>query len=571
MPLSEEIKKEIRKYAIKNAMDYGKAKPETVIAKVIRSVPKDQIPELKSTVDSTINEVNLLTKEQLSSEYALYEKEFDAAYEKKAEATSKPRMELEGAVKGNFATRFAPEPSGYMHIGHASAAFLTQEFAKLYDGKVFLYFDDTNPEKETQEFVDSYKKDTQWLGLKFDKEYYASDNMPLMYDCARKMITSGKAYACECDSEKIKKNRFEGIECEHRSQSPEQNIKKFEDMVENRYDEEKIVIRIKGDMKSQNTALRDPTILRIKKHPHYRQGTKYVVWPTYDFNTPINDSVNGVTDPIRTKEYELRGPLYEMVLDYLGMRKPHMHLHARLSIKGQPRQKREIRKLITEGVIKSFDDPRLVTITALRRRGIRAEAIREFVLSFGMSNIESVVTLAPLFAYNKRLIDDDAKRLYYVPAPVDVEVKNLQPTDVEIKLHPSKDLGSRRYTVKNNLYISGEDASGLKDNDVIRLKELFNISMKKIDDAWSGEIVKSETDKRFQWVCDGNYLKCTILVPGDVIDEEGRFKKDSLRKNEGYIEVYASSLKEHEIVQLERFGFCILDDKNSMQFIFISK
>lgn len=571
MPLTKEITEEIRKYAVKNAMEYGKARAENVMGKVIRSVPKGDAAELKGTVDRIVDEVNLLSEDQLSKEYEIYEEGFEEQYEKKVEATSKPKMVLEGATVGNFATRFAPEPSGYMHVGHSSAAFLAQEFARIYEGKLFLYFDDTNPEKETQEFVDSFKKDLDWLGIKFDKEYYASDNIEKIYDYARKLIKSGNAYACECTSEQTKANRFEGKECEHRDAKSEDNLKKFEMMLENKYDEEKIVIRIKGDMKSQNTALRDPTILRIKKDRHYRQGSKYVVWPIYDFNTPINDSISGVTDAIRTKEYELRGELYDMVLDYLGLAKPRVHLHARIAIKGQPRQKREIRKLITDGYIKGYDDPRLVTISALRRRGIQPDAIREFVLKFGMSNVESTVDIGSLLAYNKRIIDPDSKRIYYVPGPIDIEVKDLKPMSVELSLHPSKEMGSRKYDVNNKFYISGEDASTLKDDDIIKLKELFAIKVKWDYDSWTAQTVKSETDRRFQWVCDGNYVKCSVLVPGDVVDEKGDFKKDSLRVNLGYIESYATSLKEREIVQLERFGFCILDNKNEMQFIFISK
>jgi glutamyl-tRNA synthetase len=570
MPLSKEIVKNIRKYAIKNAIDYGKAQPANVIGKAIRSVPKEQIPELKSEVEKIVNEVNSLSKTQLEKEYKTYEKEFDAQYEKKVEETSKPRMILEGATKGDFATRFAPEPSGYMHIGHASAAFLAQEFSKIYDGKLLLYFDDTNPEKETQEFVDSCKNDLQWLGIKFDREYYASDNMQSIYDCARKLLKSGKAYACECSLEEIKKDRFEGKECKHRNSKSEENLKKFELMLQNKYDDGKIIIRIKGDMKSQNTALRDPTIMRIKKQSHYRQGTKYVVWPTYDFNTPINDSMNGVTDAIRTKEYVLRGPLYDMVLDYLGMRKPRVHLHARIQIKGQPRSKRWIRKLISEGYVKGYDDPRLVTIVALRRRGIQPEAIREFVLGFGMSNADTVVDIAPLLFHNRKIIEKKAKHLYYVPAPVDIELDLEKPFKTSIKLHPSENLGTRDYTVTKKIYISGEDAADIKDKEVISLKDLFNLKIKK-DDPLTGKVVSTKSEKRLQWVSDGNFIKCNILVPGEIVDEEGNFKKDSLRVNEGYIESYATNLKEKEIVQLERFGFCILDDKKKAQFILISK
>lgn len=571
MPIAKETIKEIRKHAIKNAIDYGSARADNVIGRVIRSIPKEDVEELKSAIEKIVNEVNSLSKDQLKKEYEPYKKEFEEKYEKKVESTSKPRMELEGATKGDFATRFAPEPSGYLHIGHASAAFLAQEFSRIYEGRLFLYFDDTNPEKETQEFVDAIKKDLKWMGIKFDNEYYASDNIQLIYGCARKLIKSGKAYADECMQEEIKKNRFDGKECIHRNAGIDDNLKKFEMMIANNYEEEKIVIRLKGDMKSLNTAMRDPTLLRIKKDKHYRQGTKYTAWPTYDFNTPINDSLNGITDAIRTKEYELRGELYDTILDYLDMRKPRVHLHARLSIKGQPRQKREIRKLITDGHISGFDDPRLVTIAGLRRRGIQPEAIREFVLSFGMTLVDSVVDIAPLLSDNKKIIDNSAKRIYYVPAPIDLEVKNLKPTNVEMKLHPSKEMGSRKYAVNNKFYISGDDASALQDNDVIKLKELFSLKVKKEDDSWTGEIVDSDSEKRFQWVCDGNYIKCRVLVPGDVVDESGNFRAESLRVNQGYIESYAANLNEREIVQLERFGFCVLDDKKNMQFIFISK
>lgn len=571
MPLNSETKSLIRKYAVKNAIDYGKARMEKVLGKVIKSVPKEDIKNLKLSIEETIKEVNSLSKEQLHKEYESYEQEFEEQYEKKAEASSKPRMELDGAQSGNFATRFAPEPSGYLHIGHASAAFLASKFAKIYKGKVFLYFDDTNPEKETQEFVDSDKKDLKWLHIKFDREYYASDSIEKLYDYARQLIKSEKAYACDCNPEETKRNRFEGIECRHRNTKSEDNLKKFQDMLDNKYEEEKIVIRIKGDMKSLNTTLRDPTIMRIKMHAHYRQGKKYVVWPTYDFNTPINDSINGVTDAIRTTEYNLRGELYDMVLDYLNLRKPRMHLHARISIKGQPRQKREIRKLIDEGLLEGYDDPRLVTIAALKRRGIEPEAIKEFVLKFGMSNVDSVVDLAPLLAESKRIVDPVAKRLYYVQSPVAVEAKNFKSSEVELNLHPSNDLGSRKYTVKNKFYISNEDATDLKDNDVIKLKGLFNLKLKKSGSSWTGDITDQETQKRFQWVCDGNYLPCKVLVPEDPLDSEGNFRKGSLKVSDGYVENYAANLKEHEIVQFERFGFCILDDKKKMQFILISK
>jgi len=202
---------------------------------------------------------------------------------------------------------------------------------------------------------------------------------------------------------------------------------------------------------------------------------------------------------------------------------------------------------------------------------VQPEAIKEFVLDFGMSNADSVVDISPLFTHNRRIIDNTAKRLYYVPGPVDVELNSDEKFTVKMKLNPSADAGIREYDIAGKIYISGEDASGLKDNDVINLKDLFSLEIKKGEDSLIGTIVEKKGDKRLQWVSEGNFIKGSILVPGDLVDEEGNFIKGSLRTNEGYIESYASNLKERDIVLLERFGFCILDNRKSMQFIFISK
>jgi len=542
-----------------------------VFGRVVRSVPKGKMDELKAAIEKTVKEINSLSKDQLAKEYRQYEKEFERQEELKAESTSKPKMVLEGAAKGSFAIRFAPEPSGYLHIGHASAAFLAQEFARIYNGKNFLYFDDTNPEKEKQEFVDSAKLDLEWLGIKFEKEYYASDNIEKIYEYAKQLIKSDKAYACECDPDLIKKNRFEGKGCKHRDAKVNENLDKFEMMLKGKYDEGKIIVRFKGDIKSANTALRDPTLLRIKKAAHYRQGNKYVLWPTYDLNTPINDSLNGVTDAIRTKEYEFRDELYNMILDILKLRKPRLHLHSRIRIKGQPSSKRITTKLVEEGKLNGFDDPRLFTVAALRRRGIQPEAIREFVLNFGMSKADNAIDPSFLFNYNKKIIVPQSKRLFYVPGPIDLEIKNLKLTSIDLKLHPSKDMGTRKYEVSNNFYVSGKDAATFKNGDIVRLKEFMSLKVRKEDDSWIGEETKAETDKVLQWVCDGMKMKCSVLIPGELVDGEDNFKIGSMDVNYGYVESYANSLKEREIVQFERFGFCILDNKKEMKFIFISK
>jgi glutamyl-tRNA synthetase len=573
--LDKEMKIVIRKYAIKNALDYGKASAHSVLGKVLSKAPdaKANMGELKAEIERAVADVNALTGEALQEESKRYLGEFEEEQKAKEEKTSKPRMVLEGAVSGSFVTRYPPSPNGYMHIGHAEAAYLAKEFAGIYDGRIFLYFDDTNPEKDRQEFVDAMKRDLKWLGISFDKEYYASDSIELMYESARKLLAGGDAYVCLCDLEKLKRGRFDGIECEHREQQSKENLGMFEAMLKGEYEEGAAIVRLKGDMKSVNTAMRDPTLLRIKRHPHYRQGDKYTVWPTYDLNTPVNDSVHGVTDVIRSKEYELRDQVCSRVLRSLKMREPRIHSIARLVIKNNITHKSGLNKLIREGVLEGYDDPRLVTISALRVRGVQPEAIRNFVLRFGMSKTDSSMSIDMLFAENKKVIDPIAKHLFFVRDPVKVTVKDAPKADAKLRLHPSNDMEFREYRTGGTFYIDHEDASALESGEVIRLKELFGL---KVTAKSSGEIsaealAAQQGGRVVQWVSDQNYVKCSVVVPGELLNEDGGINKDSLKIVEGYVEAYATKLKLHDIVQFERFGYCVLDDDKTMKFIFISK
>ncbi|MGC8651825.1 MAG: glutamate--tRNA ligase [Candidatus Micrarchaeia archaeon] len=563
------------KYAVKNAIDYGKASISSVLGKVLSKLSKEEkgdIKQIEADVTEIVKHVNSMGVAELGALYKKYDSEFRAEEKVKVEATSKPSMVLEGAESGSFATRYAPEPNGFMHIGNAKAAILAAEFAKIYKGKIFLYFDDTNPEKEEQRFVDAIRSDSEWLGIQFDGEYYASDSIDDVYKYAEQAIRNGKAYVCTCTPEQMKADRFHARECKHRSQSVEENLQLFEAMLSGKFEEGAAVLRLKGDMKSQNTVMRDPTIMRVKKHAHYRQGNKYIVWPTYDFNTPIMDSLHGITDAIRSKEYELRNELYYAVLDAIGLRKPRMHLEARLVIKNNVTHKRELRALISEGKLSGYDDPRLVTIAALRRRGIQPEAIKRFVLRFGMSMVDSVVSIDMLMSENKSIIDPIAKRFFYVENPVKLIVSNAQSQSVSLRMHPVSDMGSRSYTVGDTFYISSSD-SALSDGETIRLKDLYSIKIvSHTSSAISAErIGEGAHAKKLQWVSEGNFVKCDITVPGNPLNDDGSFNENSLQHSHGYIESAAASLSKGSIVQLERYGYCIVDETKNMGFILISK
>ncbi len=570
MPIDEKTKALVRKFAIKNAIDYGKADIGSVLGKVIPQSKGIPIPDLKKEVEAVIKEVNKMKKDALEKEYKPFEKEFEKKAEETAEKTAKPNLEIEGAVDGKVATRFPPEPSGYMHVGHVKQALISAELSRIYKGKLFLFFDDTNPEKAKQEFVDSMKVDLAWLGLKFDKEYYSSDFVEKVYDYARQLIEKKKAYVCMCSRDDMKDKRFNGIECSHRSQPVKENLKLFNDMVSGKYKEGEAVVRWTGDMKAQNTILRDPVLLRIVDTPHYKTGTKYKVWPAYDFNTPIMDSINDVTDVVRSKEYELHDELGMQILKALGLRIPRYHLEARLNIVGNIVQKRDIRKLVEEGKLSGWDDPRLMTIMSLRRRGIAPEAIRNFILRLGMTKTDSSVPLDMLLAENKKVIDPIAKHMFFVADPVKLVVNGAEKEKTEIRLHPTNDFGMRKYEIGDTFYISKEDSAALKNGDSIRLKDLIDIKITKKGKTIEAE--KGEGGKKvIQWVSESNYVKCTVLVPLPIVDDKDNFNPNSLETVSGYVESYAEKLKEHEIVQFERFGYCILDDKKKMRFIFISK
>ena len=568
-----EIEEAIRKYAIKNAIDYGKASEKAVLGKVLSGIPdaRSDMKALTQSIAKIVAQVNQMDKAELEREYSRHESEF-AAFDKKKAEEAVPKFVLEGAVKGDFATRYAPAPNGYMHIGHIKAALMAREFATIYEGKIFLYFDDTNPEKDKQEYVDEMKKDLQWAGIKFDDEYYASDNIDAVYNGARKLISEGRAYVCECDGEKISKERYEGKECAHRSRPQQENIELFEKMVGGKIGEGEAILRFRGDMSSQNTTLRDPVIIRIKKQEHYRQGKKYFAWPTYDLNTPIMDSMHGVTDVIRSKEFELRDELAAMILDALGLRKPKIHSEARLVISNNVTHKRELNELISGGELMGWDDPRLVTVSALRRRGIVPEAIWKFVLRFGMSKTDSKVDISMLLSENRKIIDATSKRLFYVEKPVLLRVKGNAAMEVSLRMHPGSEIGNRKYEIGEELFISANDAAALKVGSVVRLKDLFDVKILGTGNEPTAERVHDlQYTWIIQWVPGNSYVECSVMIPGNPVDKDHKFLKESMGSSGGYVEGYARQLEKHETIQFERFGFCILDSKQAMQFIFISK
>jgi glutamyl-tRNA synthetase len=556
----------IRKHVLKNAFDYGKANAGAIVGKVIAESP-DCKKDMKSTmaaINAEISRVSKLDKSAIEKEMGDFE-----YVEKKEE---KKGLDIPGAEQGKVVVRYPPEPNGWPHIGHAKAFCLSWSIAKKYGGKIMLRWDDTNPEAEKAEYLDAIRSGIKWLQIDYDEEKYCSDYIPQMYELCAKLISQGDAYFCKCRQEDVSKGREDMARCTCFGQSPDAHLSEWNKMLNGTTPEGGGTIRLKGDMASQNTVMRDPTLFRILTTPHYRQGSKFRVWPTYDFQGSVMDSILGITQPIRSKEYELRDELYVYLLKKLGLRVPQMISISRLAIKNAPISKRLLRPLVESGKLWGWDDPRLPTLAGLERRGIMPQAIRDFVLAFGISKVESEPDMEALLAENRKLLDPISPHYFFVADPVELKVEGLEHQEIELKLHPKKDMGMRPVAVSSTLYIPKADAAAFKVGDIFRLKDLCNVQIDAIDT--SGRIVgrhvpDSTVPKKIQWVSTDK-IPCTALIPGDLLDASGEFNTESLKSAEGFCEGACVNIKQGDIIQFERFGFCRLDktEGGSLTFVF---
>ncbi len=560
--IDNDAKDLVRKLALKNALEHdGKARPDTIVAKIIgvkpelRKEAKTIISEIKIIVD----EVNKLSVNEQKAELERTAPEMLVQEQKEKKNALPP---LPNAEIGKVVTRFPPEPNGYPHIGHAKAVIIDEEYAKMYNGKLILRFDDTNPLKEKLEYYDAIKDGIEWLGVKPHMFKNTSDDMELIYKYGKQMLEIGAAYVCTCAIDTVRENRKNCMECECRQLDSPDNFERWDKMFKE-YKPNQAIVRFKGDMKSENTVMRDPTLFRIIEGEHPLKGKKHRVWPTYDFAASIEDSIDGVTHAMRTKEYELRSELYYAIIDKLKLRKPLMIEFSRLEFEGMPVSKRKIKPLIEQGLVKSWDDPRMPTLVALKRRGILPEAIRKFVLTLGFTKADTKPPFDVLESINRKMIDPSSIRLFFVTEPFLLQVKNAPPRKVKIKNHPDTDMGVREVSVGSTFYIGGNDVKKMKTGSEVRLIDLYNVKIDSIGDQVIGTYDSDEIRNipKIQWVSQSDAVKMTVMVPRTLyIGEE--YNPDSLEVVEGYAESYVSKLKPDDRVQFVRFGFCRIDSAN---------
>jgi Glutamyl- and glutaminyl-tRNA synthetases len=566
--MNEEIKNEIRKMTLQNAFEHGgETREKIILGKILGTKPefRTKVKEISVEIAEIVSNVNQLSIKEQKKEIDKKFPEILAPKEKIQERKGLP--ELKNAQQGKVITRFPPEPNGYPHIGHAKAAIINSEYAKMYGGKFILRMDDTNPEAERMEYHAAIKVGLEWLGIKFDTVKNTSDDMEVFYEKGLELINSGKAYVCKCKRDDISKNRRERKDCKCSRENVDKNINNWEKM-ETKFKPGEAIVRFRGNMKADNAVMRDPVLFRIIHGKHYTVGEKYRIWPSYDFAVAIEDSIDGVTHAYRSKEFELRKELIDAILDSLNMRKPEQGFFSRLEFKGMPISKRIIKPLIEDRKVSWYDDPRLPTLEGLKKRGIKPEAIRKFIMSLGLTKANTLAPFDSLEAFNRKFVDGDSIRLFMVNNPRKLIVKNLSITSVEISNHPVNDMGKRKIDVDKNFYISGDDIQNIEEGTQIRLLGLGNILITKKGNELEGEYVKEgdiASIPKIQWVSQKTAHRIKIIIPKILFINE-KFNENSLEELDVYSEPHYLQLKEGEEIQFVRFGYCRKDSQNQAIF-----
>ena len=517
--------------------------------------------------------------------------------------------DLAEGVYDHVCTRFPPEPNGYLHIGHAKSILLNYGLAQEYGGTFHMRFDDTNPTKEKMEFVDSIKEDIKWLGADWGEHlYFASDYFDQMYECAVKLIKKGKAFVCDLTAEEMREYRGTltepGKESPYRNRSVEENLKLFEEMREGKYKDGEKVLRAKIDMASPNINMRDPIIYRVAHMTHHNTGDKWCIYPMYDFAHPIEDAIEGITHSICTLEFEDHRPLYDWVVRECEFKNPPRQIEfAKLYLTNVVTGKRYIKKLVEDGIVDGWDDPRLVSIAALRRRGFTPESIKMFIDLCGVSKAQSSVDYAMLEYCIREDLKMKKPRMMAVLDPVKLVIDNypedqIEYLDVANNLE-NEELGSRKVPFGRELYIEREDFMEeppkkyfrLFPGNEVRLMHAYFVKCVSYEKDENGKVTvvhctydpETKAGSGFtgrkvkgtiHWVPASHAVKAEVRLYENLIDEEkGVYNKEdgSLNLNpnslivikDAFVEPSFEGYGAYDSFQFVRNGFYCIDAHDS--------
>lgn len=516
---------------------------------------------------------------------------------------------------GRVLTRFPPEPNGYLHIGHVKSICLNFGIGKKYHGETNVRFDDTNPTKEEVEYVNSILEDVKWLGFKWKEPvHYASDYFPELYEFACKLIRMGLAYVDDQTSEEIHDTRGDlthpGKESPWRNRSVEENLKLFQEMKEGKYKDGEKVLRAKIDMASPNMVMRDPVIYRILHATHHRTGDQWCIYPLYDFAHPLSDALEGITHSICTLEFEERRPLYEWCLQaFDGEEKPRQIEFARLNVTTMITSKRKLRRMVEAGVVSGWDDPRMPTISGIRRRGYTPESLRMFCDQIGVAKADNVVSIAQLEHCIREDLKGKAPRIMAVIDPVKVVLTNYPEGKIEyVTLEnnsENEEMGTRQVPFGRNLYIEREDFMETPVKKFFRMTPGKEVRLKGAYIVRCDEVIKDEAgniqeihctcdmdtrsgspgaDRKVKgtlhWVCADTAVDITsrlydyLISPDDVDDGRDfmeKINKDSLTVMQSKAEPAILDYKAGDRFQFLRKGYFIIDQDTTEGHIVVNR
>lgn len=541
----EETRELIEKYALQNAVKY-KAAPNAgaVMGKLMGEHPelRARAKEVSPLVNEVLAEIEKTSLEEWQKRLEAIAPELIAELSIKKEP-DKGLPALEGAENG-VVMRFAPNPNGPPTLGSARGIIVNSEYVKKYGGTFIIRFDDTDPVKKRPmpEAYGWYLEDCNWLGAKPDLVITASERIDRYYPIAEELIRRGGAYVCGCAQGVFKEHKDKGVPCAHRDQSVEQNLELWKQMLDGRMAEGQAVLRVKTDMSHKDPAIRDWPAFRIVTAPHPLVGDRYRVWPLLDFESAVEDHLLGTTHILRGKDLADSGSRQRYLYQYLGWEYPKVVHWGRIKIhQFGSFSTSKLRKAIEAGEYSGWDDPRVPTVRAMRCRGIRPEALRKFMIDLGVGETDISISMDSIYAENRKLIDPEANRYFFVWNPVLLQIEGDVPAFAHAPLHPAIDRGWRDIPAGNELFICGSDLEGLKIGDKVRLKDLCNVEITSLNPAraWAEGTKMSKRIKIIHWAPESG-LPVKVMRP-DGIDE-------------GIGE--AGIAKElHHVVQFERYGF----------------
>lgn len=545
------VEEDARRVALENAAKHGGvARWETVLNALLRTHPELRTPGSDAThiAQTAAEEVNALPAERRDE---LIRALPPAATETRTERTGLPP--LPGAEKGKVVLRFAPFPSGALHIGNARGVYINDEYRKMYDGKFYIVFDDTIGSEEKKPIKEGYDlilNDLKAAGVEPDEVFYKSDRIERHYRHVPELLRGGNAYVCTCPAEVLRRNREQAIACPERDKDTDWQVAQWEGMLSGKYRKGEAVVRLKTAVDHPNPAFRDRVLLRISEDEHPRVGHKYRVWPLLEYSWAIDDVEMGISHVIRGKDLVMEDQMESALWAVLGMKGPHFAHWGMLRVRESKISKSKSMQEVLSGQYDGWADPRTWSFSSLERRGIRSEAIRSFVLSFGMSLSDIEVPAESLYAENRKLIDSVAPRRAFAWEPVRVIIDQM-PTDIhsiELPNHPENpEMGARTVDVSSSqVYLTMNDIRQAMGKE-IRLKEFLNIRLSHAfrDDGSVDAVFTSIPNKplqRVQWVPVTGSLTVSVLMP-DGKRVEGRGEKSLAESKVG------------DVYQFERFGF----------------